>query len=67
MHKHLTLKRLRQVYHTESEDYVSGNLQSLIRAGLVIKTASNYYSISPYILSYLVKYFHFYDSCMYLP
>ena len=57
MHKHLTLKRLRQVYHTESEDYVSGNLQSLIRAGLVIKTASNYYSISPYILSYLVKYF----------
>ena len=57
MHKHLTFKRLRQVYHTETEDYVNSNLQSLIRAGLVIKTASNYYCISPYILSYLVKYF----------
>ena len=57
MHKHITLRRLKQVYHTESEDYVNSNLQSLIRAGLVIKTASNGYCISPYIITYLTKYF----------
>ncbi len=57
MHKHLTIKRLKKVYHTETEDYVNRNLQSLLRAGLVIKTASNCYCISPYIVSYLVKYF----------
>ncbi len=57
MHKHLTFRRLKQVYHTETEDYVNSNLQSLIRAGLVIRTASNGYCISPYIITYLVKYF----------
>jgi len=57
MHKQISLGRLKQVYYSESEDYVNNNLQSLLRAGLVVKTASNSYSISPYIIPYLTKYF----------
>jgi len=56
MHKRISLRRLKQVYYTDSEDYLNSNLLSLVRAGLVIKTVSNSYCISPYIITYLTKY-----------
>lgn len=56
MHKQITVRRLKQVYHTDSEANVMANLQSLIRAGLVLKTASGNYTISPFLISYLTKY-----------
>lgn len=58
MHKKITLKRLKEVYHNENDYDVENNLQSLIRAGLVVKISSNSYTASPYMLPYLMKYLH---------
>jgi hypothetical protein len=58
MHKHISLRRLKQVYQTEKVGTVENTVQSLLRTGLVLKTASNSYSISPYVIPFLTKYLH---------
>ncbi len=56
MHKKITAKRLKEVYQSENELDIETTLQSLIRAGLLVKTTTNCLSVSPYILPYLIKY-----------
>jgi len=58
MHKKITLNRLKEVYFAENGNDVENNLQSLFRTGLVVKSTSNSYSVSPYVLPYLMKYLY---------
>lgn len=56
MHKKISVKRLKEVYRFENELYIDNALRSLIRTGLLVKTTSNSYSVSPYILPYFIDY-----------
>ncbi|MDT8308629.1 MAG: hypothetical protein RQ866_03805, partial [Bacteroidales bacterium] len=56
MHKKINLFRLKQVYTIESELLVVNTLQSLIRAGLVVKTTAGRVTVNPYVVPYLLKY-----------
>jgi amino acid transporter len=58
LHKHITLRRLKQVYSADTGDEVENNIQSLLRTGLVIRTSVNSYCLSPYALPFIMKYLH---------
>jgi len=56
LHKKLDLKKLQLVYSCESRDTLNNGITGLYRSGLVIKNKSGNYSVSPYIMPYLIKY-----------